>query len=644
MPRLTLPKIALVALLWGLLLALPTVARAVVPVTFKAVVTPVAARPGETVTVAVTATLNPAYHIYSIVPVNEGPQETILTVNAPGLTAQGGVTETAPVQKNDANFGKVVGLHEGAATFTQHLLVGKDAKPATLPLAVTVRYGACNATSCLPPKTVTVETPALTIEAGDTRAAYVGVPQASVAPGGGAPAAATASPAPVSDGGGLGTFILQAFAAGLLALITPCVFPMIPVTLAFFTKQAAGGKGGIVRLAGVYSLGIVGAFTTIGAVLAAVFGASSAQNLAANPWLNLVFAGLFIVFGLAMMEVFELRLPSRLQGLAGGGGANRGGTWGVLGMGLTFVIAAFTCTAPFLGTVLVAASSASSGAQWVRPIVGMVAFSTALALPFFLLALFPGLLARMPRSGAWLGTVKGAMGFVEIAAALKFLSNTDLVWQWKILTQPVLLALWTVIALSAAAWLLGGLKIGWGSPEGKPTPARTAWAALFAATAAVCLWGLTGRPLPPALVAYLPSAEYGAGEGKAAEKLPYLDTLEAGIAQAKLENKPIFVDFTGYTCTNCRYIEKNVFPKPEVEGELDKFVRVRLYTDGGPNGDKNQQYQEKTFGDVALPLYAVLSPDGTPRGHVAYTVAQDPAQFAAFLKAKRDNQAFVASK
>ncbi len=442
-------------------------------------------------------------------------------------------------------------------------------------------------------------------------------------------------------------FLLAAFGAGLLALVTPCVFPMIPVTLAFFTKQATaqGGDGAasqakVVRLAGAYSAGIVLAFTAIGAVLAATVGAAGANRAGGEPvGQPRGFSLLFVVFGLALLEVTELRLPASLQGLTGAG-RRHGGVLGVLGMGLTFVIAAFTCTAPFIGTVLVAAANASSGAQWFRPILGMAVFATALALPFFVLALFPGWLARLPKSGAWLTTVKGTMGFIELAAALKFLSNADMVWGWKVLTQPVLLALWAIIALAGCFWLLGALRIGFGAPEGRPTAARGLWAAAFGAIAVYCLYGLTGRPLGGWVVAFLPPSGYGVGSSPVAETgdgLVWHDTLEAGLAEAKAQNKPVFIDFTGYTCTNCRLMEKNVFPNPAVRAELEQFVRVKLYTDGGENAKKNQTYQENTFGDVALPLYAVLGPDGKPAARSA-GVTRQPAKFAGFLRQARERE------
>ena len=611
-------------------------------------------RPGEAVAIRVTAEIEAPYHIYSTVPVPPpGPQETKITVEGTGVAAVGGSTEPDPKVVNDPNFGKEIGMHEGSPVFTQVVTVGKDAAPGPLSLTVNARYMACTESACLPPKTVELPV-TLTVEAGEPRPemAPAAVSGGSGGSGAASPVAtpADANPAP-GGGGGMGTFLLAAFGAGLLALITPCVFPMIPVTLAFFTKQAAkdekgqAARGSVVKLAAVYSLGIIVAFTGIGAIMAATVGAAGANRLAANPWVNLVFAVLFVVFGLALLEVVDLQPPAALQKVMNRG-RSVGGTLGVLGMGLTFVIAAFTCTAPFIGTVLVAAASANSGGEWVRPILGMAVFATALAVPFFVLALFPSLLAKMPRSGAWLSTVKGAMGFLELAAALKFLSNVDLVWQWKLLTLPVVLAVWAVIAFAGAFWLLGLLKIGLGAPEGKVSISRGAWAALFAAAGVYCLYGLTGRPVDPLMASILPPPEYG--YSARAEDMEWLPTVEEGIAKAKAENKPIFVDFTGYTCTNCRWVEQNVFTQPEVRAMLkEKYVLVRLYTDDqaaapagqkGTLGDLRQAYQEKEFGTIALPLYAVLQPDGTPVRHgdvEFFGGTRSPARFgqnfAAFL-------------
>ena len=631
--------------LFSLFAVTPAFAR-VDPVHWTATIAPTTVRPGERVTITLKATIQDPYHIYSTIkPTGEGPFPTTVTISGKNLTPDAAISESAPLIKHDPNFKIDIGVHEKEATFTKQALVGADAAAGPLDMKVSVRAMACNATTCLPARPVTIEIPPVTVESGAVRPEFTkamesGSVAAPVAPG------LSSAPGGIRDAstggadGSIGAFLLAAFGAGLLALITPCVFPLIPVTFAYFTKQAASNGGSVLRLAATYGFAIILMFTALGGVLAATVGAAGANQLAANPWVNLVFGLLFLLFGVALLEIIELRLPGKLQNLSGAG-SNIGGVLGVFFMGLTFAIATFTCTAPFIGTVLVAASSATSAGGWVRPILGMMTFSAAIALPFFLLALFPGLLAKLPKSGAWLSTIKGTMGFLELAAALKFLSNADLVWQAKWITTPVMLGVWMALAAAAALYLLGLLRIGYGAPDAPATPARKIWAAVFAAAALYCVYGLTGRPLNEWLVAFLPPTEYvyraeNATNAVAAEDgLKWRDNLEEAQAQAKAENKPLFIDFTGYTCTNCRWMEKNIFPKPEVGAELSKFVLVRLYTDGGKDADKNQQYQEKTFGDVALPLYGILSPDGKPIAKSA-GITSEPTKFVAFLSSGQE--------
>ncbi|MBC8135534.1 MAG: thioredoxin family protein [Fibrella sp.] len=628
--------------------AYPANAQKIPVVTWSGGLSRPAARAGEKIAVRITANVKPGYHIYSIKPVKDGPQATEIMVAAKGFTAFGKPVESKPEIVNDPNFGLQIGMHEGAPVFTQLLSVPKTAKPGSVPVSASVFFMACTDKACLPPKEVVVSVPAIKVQAGAARKEFLVAGESgdsAVSPP--TASAGTLSPALVPANrppdSGIGAFLATAFGAGLVALVTPCVFPLIPVTLAFFTKQVTtengeAKQGGVVKLAALYCLGIVLAFTAIGAVLAATVGAAGANQLASNPYVNLGFGILFIVFALSLLEVIEIKPPAFLQKLTNGNGpgaAKNATNWGVLGMGLTFVIAAFTCTAPFIGTVLVAAASAQTGSQWVRPILGMTTFALALALPFFVLALFPSLLARLPKSGAWLSTVKGAMGWIELAAAVKFISGADQVWGLQILNEATILGLWAIVFLAGGFWLLGLLRIGWSAPDAPATPLRGSFAAVFLAIGVYCVYGLTGRPLDSFTVAYLPPTDYGIGAKQGEGELEYLDSLEAGLAQAKAENKPIFIDFTGHNCTNCRWMERNIFPKPLVNEELSKFVRVRLITDDRKLGPALQAYQEKTFGTVELPLYAVLDANGKP---VTKPVGKtDTAEaFARFLRGGRE--------
>jgi thiol:disulfide interchange protein DsbD len=294
-------------------------------------------------------------------------------------------------------------------------------------------------------------------------------------------------------------------------------------------------------------------------------------------------------------------------------------------MGLAFTLTSFTCTAPFLGTLLVVASQG----DWQWPLAGMLAFSTVFALPFVGLAFAPHLLASLPRSGSWLVAVKASMGLLELAAAMKFLSNVDLVWGWNVFTRDVVLVTWIVVAVILVAYLAGFMRLGYGPRLGRPRLAR--WSAV-AAGLALALWltsGLTGRRLGE-LEAFLPPADLAGAHGG---ELPWImNDFDAALAQAARENRPLLVDFTGYTCTNCRWMEANMFTRPDVTRELARYVRARLYTDGrGETYRKQQALEQQLFGTVALPYYAAFGPDGQPK--VAFGgLTRDAEQFLDFLR------------
>ncbi len=299
-------------------------------------------------------------------------------------------------------------------------------------------------------------------------------------------------------------------------------------------------------------------------------------------------------------------------------------------MGLTFTLTSFTCTAPFIGTLLVMAA----GGDWQWPLLGMLAFSTVFALPFFVLALMPQWMASLPRSGGWLNSVKVLMAFLEIAAAMKFISNVDLVWGWGIFTRNVVLLSWVIIAalMAPTFWACSGSRTirrsDRAASRGGPTSATCIALGVWLAT------GVAGRRLgeieaflPPAPEDMLEAAEVGP------EGLPWImNDYGKALALAKREGKRVFVDFTGYTCTNCRWMEANMFPREDVRQELRKFVLVRLYTDGeGEIYQRQQALQQASYKTVALPYYAVIEADGTPIASFP-GLTRDPGRFLAFLK------------
>jgi thiol:disulfide interchange protein len=605
--------------------------------TLSVVVNPTVVHPGETITVSIKATIPKGTHIYAVHGVSDNFTATELMVTGAGLTRQGAVQEPKTHPFRDPSVNQEVGTHEGEVTFSQALTVPTSLAAGNIALKVSFRYQACDETGCLPPKTEELSVPTLQVEAGAIRPEFT---LQALTPSPSSPK----SPSSDAGGGGFAGFLATAFGAGLLALLTPCVFPMVPVTFAYFTKLAtakgedpATAQKTVVKLAVLYCLGIVVSFTLFGLITAVTVGAAGATSFAANPIVNVGFGLVFIGFGLALLEVFELRLPSTIQQLTGAG-RKTGGMLGVFLLGLTFVIASFTCAAPFVGTVMVLAAK---GGDPMRAVVGMALFATALALPFFLLALFPSLLKKLPKSGDWLTTIKGVMGFLELAAAVKFFSNADLVWNWNLLTVPLSLALYATIFLGCGLWLLGKLHLGFNTPQGAPTKARRIWSGFFIAAAVYCFYGTAGRPLHPLTSGFLPPADHtGFGVRKGENELEWERDLEKAKEVARASKKRLILDFTGHTCTNCRDVETRVFPNAAVKAELEKLVRVRLYTDGGKyatpeESKRNADLALKLFDNLVNPLYAVIDANGKLIAKADYNLAKDPTRMAQWLQQSR---------
>jgi thiol:disulfide interchange protein len=437
-------------------------------------------------------------------------------------------------------------------------------------------------------------------------------------------------------------FIWLAASAGALSLLTPCVFPMVPITVSYFTSHSATDRRTSLRHALVFGLGIIASFTALGLALAVFAGAAGVTMLAGNPWVNLLLTTIFVGFALNLFGAFQITIPSswltaldnvvRRQGTAGQGV----GLLGALLMGLTFTLTSFTCTAPFVGTVLVTAAQG----HWQEPLLGMLVYSTVFALPFCVLALVPDWMSRLPRAGGWLQSTKVVMGLVELAAAMKFLSNTDLVWHWDVFTRTVVLASWIVLAVITVIYLLRQQRGTGGPPMSRAM--RTGYLTASAGALAIGAWmatGLTGRSLGD-LESFLPPADYETAAATAinhgattpASLAWRLNDYPAALALAKQQGKRVFIDFTGYTCTNCRWMEANIFTRPDVKAALGQFVLSRLFTDGdGDMYERQQAFQESQFKTVALPLYAIVDADG----HTVTSLpglTRDPATFVAFLE------------
>jgi thiol:disulfide interchange protein DsbD len=420
---------------------------------------------------------------------------------------------------------------------------------------------------------------------------------------------------------------------GALSLLTPCVFPMVPITVSYFTNHAAGSRRKAVGQAVTYMLGIILTFTALGMAMALLVGATSLNRFAANPWINILITGIFVAFALSLFGVFDIGLPpslvTRLDALTRRGGGSE--TLATLLMGLTFTLTSFTCTAPFIGTLLVMAA----GGAWQWPLVGMLAFSTVFALPFFVLALVPRWMASLPRSGSWMNSVKVLMAFLELAAAMKFLSNVDLIWGWGLFTHDVVLATWVATFMLMALYVLGLFRFAHDTPVKHVGIARLAVSLVCGAVGIWLITGLAGKPLGE-LEAFLPPPPESLKSGPAAESAGGLSWImndyPQAQARARAEGRRVFIDFTGYTCTNCRWMEAKMFPRVDVRQELSSFVLVRLYTDGeGEVFQRQQQLQQQKYQTVALPFYAVVDADGRPVASFA-GLTRDPAEFVAFLK------------
>ncbi|MDE0585460.1 MAG: protein-disulfide reductase DsbD family protein [Planctomycetota bacterium] len=419
--------------------------------------------------------------------------------------------------------------------------------------------------------------------------------------------------------GGLPTdfwkFIFAAMAAGFATLLTPCVFPMIPVTISYFTKRAEAGKGTPLGNATAYASGIVFTFAGIGVGAALVLGPGGANMIGSNPWVNFAIGVLFLVLGVSLLGFFEIQPPKFLANLASkkqADGQTQSGYLPVALMAIAFSITAFTCTVGFVGAVFVL------GLQMGLPylIGGMFVYGLTFALPFFFLALFPSRLQSMPNAGAWMNTVKICAGFIELIAALKFFSNSDLFWDLQILTWPVFLAASGVITLLWAAYMLGAYKLPYDYERPKPTLKRGVFAAVLLFLAVGMFRGAADREYKyhGSVLAFLPPADYGLnefnehGHKMGAAHLSWIESYEDAFEWAKQHNQPLFIDFTGVTCVNCRRMEYEIFPHADVKPLLEQFTRGELWVDKPPHGTRNTKLQIERFNQIAQPFYAIIDP------------------------------------
>ena len=557
-------------------------------------------RPGEVAHVLIKASMDDEWHIYALENAGEGPVASRIKISGDIVDEQGFVEHREPTEKFDEGFGVKTRFFKGTTDFRVPIRIKEDASIGETNLSVYMLYQVCNESLCYPPAEVNINA-SIIIEDGPVREEFSEfVPKRTVS---------SSSEINLDDAiaAGFWSFVLLSISMGFLALLTPCVFPMIPITVSFFTHQGELEDQKPLNQAIVYTLGIVATFSILGMILAVTLGATGANQLAANPWVNLFIGSLFVYFALSLFGAYEIQLPQSLRQLSLDQ-EKRGGYIGTLFMAVTFTLTSFTCTVQFVGLLLVAASQG----QWFWPLLGMIVFSTAFAAPFFFLALFPQYLAKMPKSGGWLNSVKVVMGFLELAAAFKFFSNTDLVWGWGFFTFNSVLAIWTMIMFFTGLYLLGKIQLPHDSKLESLGVARMMLSLFFLTFSLYMGTGLFGRPIHGMIYSYLPpklEKEFSAvDKDNNTEKLIWFSNLEKAFTEAKLVEKPIFLDFTGYTCTNCRWMETNIFTLKDVEDRFNELILVHLYTDGGENHKEYQQYEIERFGTAALPYYVILSP------------------------------------
>lgn len=418
---------------------------------------------------------------------------------------------------------------------------------------------------------------------------------------------------------GFVSFMKLAIGAGFLALLTPCVFPMIPITISFFTKRKQSTRQAAIRDAGVYAVGIISAFVALGFIVTLIMGATGVRDLATNIYANIFVAAIFIALAFSLFGAFEIQIPTSLMNKLNKKADSGEGPLSVLLMGVVFALTSFTCTVPFVGAVLVYATQG----DYFWALAGTAGFAAAFASPFLLLALFPSLIKSLPKSGGWLNSVKVVMGFLELAFAMKFISNIDVGFRAGIVTREVFLAIWIALAFMIVFYLLGKFQMTHDSPVERIGAGRATLATGFLGLAIWLIAGLFGMKLGE-LDAFVPARIYpgtkepsfalAGGGGAKTEKLNWIEDYDAAVAEAKRRNVPLFLDFTGDQCTNCRLMEENIFPKPEIQALLGQFVLAKLVTDRktGPDRERSIRYvkmQEERFQTASLPFYVILSPD-----------------------------------
>ena len=442
------------------------------------------------------------------------------------------------------------------------------------------------------------------------------------------------------------------FLGGLVALLTPCVWPMIPMTVSFFLKRNKKDRAKAIRDAVTYGIGIIIIYVTLGLLITGIFGASALNDLSTSALFNLIFFGLLVLFAVSFFGAFEMVLPSSWTNKMDSKADSTTGIISIFFMAFTLALVSFSCTGPIIGTLLVQAAGSGS---MIAPAIGMLGFAIALAIPFTMFAIFPSLLESMPKSGGWLNSVKVVLGFLELALALKFLSVADLAYGWGILDREVFLVLWIVIFVLLGVYLLGKLKLPHDSDLKYVSVPRLFLAIISFAFAVYMVPGLWGAPLK-AISAFSPplfTQDFSLYKG---EVHAMFDDYESGMEYARRNNKPVMIDFSGYGCVNCRKMEASVWTDAHVKDILEKdYVLITLMVDDKKKlpevievqengktsklktvGDKWSYLQRHKFGTNSQPYYVLLDNEGKPIGP-SYAYNEDVSEYIKFLNIGLEN-------
>jgi len=561
------------------------------------------------------AKIQSGWHLYGQYIEEGGPSPTAFTFKneKKNFELVGKTTEEKGHEVVDKIFNMKIKYFEDKAIFTQKIKLNSE---SSANISAEVEFMVCDDSNCLPPSSEelsfkfpnakqmgSAEVNAVPKDSLKEEKAIVATEKKGKIEAG--------NPIKKNESRGLLSIFIIAFLSGFAALLTPCVFPMIPMTVSYFTKQSKTKTAGI-RNALIYGFSIIIIYVLLGSIVTAIFGADSLNALSTNVWFNLIFFILLVVFACSFLGAFEIMLPNALANKVDSQ-ADRGGLIGIFFMALALAIVSFSCTGPIVGTLLVEAASKGG----IAPIVGMLGFSTAIALPFSLFAAFPGWLNALPKSGGWLNTVKVVLGFLELALAFKFLSNADLVLQLHWLEREVFLTIWIAVFGTLAFYLFGKITLPHDSPLNHISVGRLSFGLLVLSFTIYLIPGLWGAPLklisgfaPPMQYSESP---YGVGFSKnsgtgsvsvlpeGAEFGPQdiitFHDYDKGMEFAKKMGKPVLLDFTGYACVNCRKMEELVWSDPKILGVLkNDVVLISLYVDDKKDLPEKEQYVSETTG------------------------------------------------